>query len=71
VEGSGDELVQEDKGEPCEEKDERGEPDHANGRVEDEQDLRNKESNTPEEHCLGETEKKCQILETVDVVTAF
>jgi len=71
MEGSGDELVLEDKGKPCREKDECGEADHANGRMEDEQDLGSKEGYTPEEHGLGETEKKCQVLETVDVVPAF
>ena len=59
MEGSGDELVLEDHGKPCGEKDECGAPEHANGRVEDEEDLRHKESNTPKEHGLGKTEKEC------------
>jgi len=70
VEGSGDELELEDNGRPYGEKDERGEPNHANGRIEDEEDLGSKESNTPEEHGLGQTEKECQILETIYVVPA-
>ena len=68
MEGSGDEPVLEDHGEPCGEKDECGAPDRADGRVDDEEDLRCKESNTPEEHGLGKTEEECQILETVGVV---
>jgi len=71
MEGSGDELVLEDHGKPCGEKDECGAPEHANGHVEDEEDLRHKESNTPEERGLGKTEKECQILEAIDVVPAF
>jgi len=71
VEGSGNELVLEDHGKPRGEKGERGTPGHADGRVENEEDLRHQESNTPEEHGLGEAEKECQILEAVDVVPAF
>ena len=71
MEGSGDELVLEDRGKPRGEKYERGAPCHAHGCVEDEEDLRHQESNTPKEHGLGEAEKECQILEAVDVVPAF
>ena len=70
VEGSGDELVLEDHSEPCGEKDECRAPDRADGHVEDEEDLRRKESNTPEEHGLGKAEEERQILETVGVVPA-
>jgi len=71
VEGSGDKFVLEDHGKPCGEKDECDAPVHPDGRVENEEDLRHKESNTPEEHGLGETEKECQVLEAIGVVPAF
>lgn len=71
AEGDGDECIQEDKGGPHGEEEERGEPDHPNGRVEDGEDLWNGEGNAPEEHGLGKTEKERQILETVGLVSAF
>jgi len=71
AEGSGDKLVLEDDGEPGREEDKCGEPDHPDGCVEDEEDLGDEERNTPEEHGLWETEEESQILETVDVVSAF
>ena len=71
TERGGDEFVLEDNGEPRSEEDEYREPGHPDGHVEDEEDLRSRESNAPEEHGLGKTEEKRQILETVDVVPAF
>ena len=39
--------------------------------MEDDEKLRNSESNTPEEHGLGKTEEKGKVLETVRVVPAL
>lgn len=71
MEGSGDELVLENNGEPYSEKDECRAPDHTHGCVEDEENLGDKESNTPEEHGLGKAEKERQVLETVGAVPAL
>lgn len=61
----------EDKGEPRGEEDEGGQPNHPDGCIEDEEKRGDGKDNTPEEHGLGETEKKGQILETIGVVPAF
>ena len=71
MERGGDQLVLEDEGEPCREEDECRESYYSNGCVEDEENLGGRECNTPQEHGLGKTENKCQILETVDVVSTF
>lgn len=71
AEGCGDEFVLEYKGEPRREEDERGNANNTHGRIEDKEDLGDKESNAPEEHGLGKAENQRQVLEAVDVVPAL
>lgn len=65
---SGDNFVLEDEAKPHRREDQCKNTNHPNRSIEDDQDLGEKESNTPEKHGLGNTEKECQVLETIDIV---